>query len=350
MLRSPILWVWLVATGCAPAGAEVGDDPYGECVHYSTDPELDAFLAEREAAYQRAVERAARWVLALEVDPVALPAHAKPKKRLGELVDVLIRLHDDGIGDPEALRARVEQLARATDDPAYHDMLDVDDVVFKQNATSYLRVAYLLERFGVALPRYRREIARVHPRLDAHMPSRGAHQRGAFHTYYAHFGLKEPFPLKGALEAGLLAQRADPARMDRLDAYSVTHEIFVPFDFGEDLDAEPYDAEALAWVRHVLAALTDTWVAKGDPDLVAELVSCLRFVRATDLPQYRRGIEMLLLTQAEDGHWGDYERFRRRDGDHVTVKYELHTTSVAIDALTAAFHPDRNRALAPVVP
>lgn len=350
MPRRPLFWALLANVAWGHAGADVADDPYGECVPYSTDAELDRFLAEHADAYRRAMGRAAAWLLALELDPVALPAHVKPKKKLAELVDVLIRLHEAGIGDPDAIRARIEQLARATDRDAYHDMLAVDDRVFKQNSTSYLRVAYLLDRFGVDVSRYRSEIARVHPRLDAHLPERGPHQRGAFRTYYAHFGLKEPFPLEGALTAGFLARRADPAAMDRSAAYAVTHEIFVPFDFGEDLDARPYDADELRWIRHVLAVLTDTWVDRGDPDLVAELVSCLRFVRATDLPQYRRGIEMLFATQAGDGHWGDYERYRSRDGDHVAVKYELHTTAVAIDALTVAFHPAWNRALAPEVP
>lgn len=348
MPRMPLVWFFL-ATGGGVAVAHGPGDP-GECVPYSTDVEIDAFLASLEPAYRHAMEQAGRWVLELELDPVELPTHTRPKKKLAELVDVLLRMHAAGIGDPDVVRARLEQLARATEDDRYHDMLTVDDKVFRQNSTSYLRVPYLLERFGFELPHYRSEIARVHPRLDSHMRDRGAHQRGAFRTYYTHFGLEEPFPLGGALNHGLLAMRLDPKRMGRSEAYSVTHEIFVPYDFGDNLDAEPYDAEELRWVRHVLAVLTDTWVQRGDPDLVAELVSCMRFVRATDLPQYRRGIEMLLRSQDADGHWGDYERYRPYEGEYVAVKYELHTTAVAIDALTMAFHPEWNRALAPVIP
>lgn len=334
------MWLLLLALSTPSVAVETEI-----CMPYSTDPALDTFLARHEGAYLQALHRARGWLDALELDPVALPAHVKPKKKLVELLDTYLRLHEVGFHD---VKPRIDQLAAATDDPAYHDMLEVDDATFKQNATSYLRAAWLLDRFGADVTRYRAEIRRVHPRLNAHMSQRGPHQRAAFRTYYAHFGLEEPFPLEGALQRGLIARRADPAKMNRWDAYSVTHEIFVPYDYGEALDARPFNDDDLRYLRQTLAVLTDRFV--HDPDLLAELVSCMRYIRAIDLPQYRRGLEVLFQAQFPDGHWGDYERARPRDGALVAVKYELHTTGVAVDALTVAFHPEFNEAVSPVIP
>jgi hypothetical protein len=52
---------------------------------------------------------------------------------------------------------------------------------------------------------------------------------------------------------------------------------------------------------------------------------------------YREALTYLLDAQQADGKWGDYERFRKRYGHFVEAGWYLHTTSVALDALTAAF-------------
>jgi hypothetical protein len=46
-----------------------------------------------------------------------------------------------------------------------------------------------MERLGLDTTLYREEIRKVHSRLNAHMPTRGPHQRRAFHWYYERFGL-----------------------------------------------------------------------------------------------------------------------------------------------------------------
>ena len=58
-----------------------------------------------------------------------------------------------------ALIARIEELARPTRGDRYHDMLTVDDREFKEDATSYLRAALLLDRLGLDTTLYRKEIA-----------------------------------------------------------------------------------------------------------------------------------------------------------------------------------------------
>lgn len=320
---------------------------------YTTAAETDAWLAAHRDDYEQAVAKARRWLEPLAVDPIELRAlDIKGKKKLVELIDAWIRLHE--IADPAdkpGILAHIDALAEVTRTERYHDMLDIDDVWFKQDATSYLRAAYLLDRVGVDTTLYREHIARALPRLNGHMHLRGPHQRYAFRTYYAYFGLAEPFPLEDALQHGLIAARTPPSAMDRMDAYGFTHEIFAPYDYGDQLDATPFDDADLRYVRATLSALVTEWIRRRDPDLVAELVSCLRYVRATDLPAYTDGLGFLLRTQQPDGHWGDYQPHVDKYGARsATYKLELHATAVALDALTVAFHRPWNQGVVPVVP
>ena len=45
------------------------------------------------------------------------------------------------------------------------------------------------------------DLRKIEARLDNHLPGRGPNQRLTFKKYYEHFGLEEPFPLEGALDA-----------------------------------------------------------------------------------------------------------------------------------------------------
>src|SRR5262249_10136768 len=152
-------------------------------------------------------------------------------------------------------------------------------------------------------------------RLDKQMQQRGPHQRRAFHTYYEHFGLDEPFPLEGALDKGLIARRADPEALKRDDAYALTHEVYAAYDFGDDLEADPFSDNDRGYLRGALPTLVSIWQAKKDPDLVAELVTCMRYVRFTGDPAYIEALRGLLDGQNADGTWGNYDVARRRYGD-----------------------------------
>lgn len=300
---------------------------------------LDAFVAQRRPAYTAALGKARAFLDSLAVDPVALrTVRIKGKKKLTEALDAYYRLYLVAPPDGRAaILARVEELARPTREDRYHDLLLISDSQLKEDATSYLRAALLLDRMGVDIARYREGIKSAQGRLDAQMKDRGPHQRRAFHTYYQHFGLREPFPLEGALTQGLIARRADPDKLSRLDVYGVTHEIFAAYDFGDRLDADAFGDDDRAYLRLALPKLVGAWRSAKDPDLVAELVSCLRLVQQTDLPSYLDGIEYLLSSQNADGSWGSYEVMRARLGEHVKQGFYLHTTMVVIDALTYGF-------------
>jgi hypothetical protein len=219
----------------------------------------------------------------------------------------------------------------------YHDMRTVDDGTFREDATSYLRAAVLLERLGIDTRRYRAEIAAMKGRLDQHMRERGPHQRRAFHGYYQHFGLAEPFPLEGALTEGIIASRADPSTLTRLDVYALTHEIYAAYDFGERLDAEPFGAPARAYLDGALPRLAALWREKNDLDLLAEIATCMRYVRRVDDPAFAGAVLALLDGQNADGSWGSYPAARARLGDLAKQGFYLHTTMVAIEAISLAF-------------
>jgi hypothetical protein len=216
-------------------------------------------------------------------------------------------------------------------------MLTIDDREFHEDATSYLRAAFLLDRLGLDTRRYRAEIAAVKGRLDQHMRARGPHQRRAFHGYYRHFGLEEPFPLGGALDQGLIAARAAPDTLPRLDVYTLTHEIYAAYDFGDTRDTTPFTTPERAYLREALPRMLRIWLDRGDVDLVAELCTCMSYLRFTEDPVYREALAAVLIGQNADGSWGDYEAARARFGDLVKQGSYLHTTMVTLEALALGF-------------
>lgn len=304
--------------------------------------QLAAFLDLNQARCRSALDRARSWLDTLEINPIDLRAHGiKGKKKLAELLDVYLRLHDlVSAGDRANLRSRIQRIAAITATPGYHDMLRVTDQQFKEDATSYLRVAFLMDRFGLDTRLYRQEILRVLPRLNAHMQYRGADQRMAFHLYYAHFGLAEPFFLQSAYQTGVIAARRDLAwlKRNKMGIYSLTHEIFVPYEFGAKLDADFFTESDKIYLRPLLADLTAYTIGMDDADLTAELTACLRYLHFTGLPVYQAALEYLLKSQWPDGKWGRYEPQRAYYGNYVNQAFYLHTTLVAVDALTTAFY------------
>ena len=105
-----------------------------------------------------------------------------------------------------------EQITRQA---SYHDMHELDDVAFKQDSTSYLRAAFILDRLGFETSDYQEHIRAVKGRLDAHLPSRGSHQQMAFALYYEHFKL--PFPAQIKASPSLIQSRKDPYTYTILD-------------------------------------------------------------------------------------------------------------------------------------
>lgn len=309
---------------------------------------IDAFLNANDQRYRETLVLTRSWLDALVVNPADLREHGiKGKKKLAELLDVYLRLYDIATADDKkALMERIRGITAITTEtpapatPGYHDMARIDAKQFKEDSTSYLRVAFIMDRFGLDTKLYRQEILKVLPRLNDHMKYRGSDQRMAFHLYYQHFGLEEPFPLEAAFQAGVIASRHDPVwfKQNKMEMYNLTHEIFVPYEFGEKLDAAFFSGPDKAYLRTLLADLTAYGIGIDDTDITAELTSCLRYLHFTDLPVYQESLQYLLKSQWPNGKWGNYEQQRGYYGDYVNQAFYLHTTLVVVDALTTAFH------------
>jgi hypothetical protein len=324
------------ASGAAPAS-----DAACTCPDQQAQLDLTRqLLADDSSRYQAARERAKAWLDRLRVDPFELREHGlKGKKKLAEQLDAYTWLTRGATPlEKRQLMARIRAVAAVTYEPRFHDMLSISDVQFKQDSTSYLRIAYLMDGLGLDTKLYRQEIAKILPRLDAQMPQRGSHQVMAFDWYYQHFGLAEPFPLAIGFEHGIIHAQPDPYKLGEQEAYTLTHEIFVPYHFGDDLDADFFNPAQKQYLRRALDRLTVHYIMRNDPDIVSELLSCMRYLHFTDLPVYREGLSYILDNQNPDGSWGRYENLRPRLGDYVDQELYLHTTSVAIGALTVAYH------------
>ena len=291
------------------------------------------------AAYEESIRRARAWLDTLHVDPGELRAHGiKGKKKLVELLDAYYELWKAaGPEEREALMARIREVVKVTYEPSYHDMLAISDEWFKQDSTSYLRAAVLMERLGLDTRMYRAEIARIHGRLDAQMRERGPQQREMFHWYYRNFGLSEPFPLEEARNDGVIAHRKNPASMSNLDVYELTHEVYAPFEYGDRRDANPFGPPEKKYLRDALDRLLRRYLSRQDPDLVAELLECQHYLKMDDGPASREAVAYLLGSQNEDGSWGRYPRQRQVLGDYVKQGFELHTTMVVVGALAVEF-------------
>ena len=329
----------LLVPGCGLHGARTRDEPREVVVGEARDSDIAPFQAANRPAYLEALRRARVWLDDLDVDPLQLRTQGiKGKKKLVEHLSSYYRLWKVADSrEQERLLERIKQVVAVTYEQRYHDMASISDEWFKQDATSYLRAALLMERLGLDTQQYRQEIDKIHGRLNSHMNQRGPNQRRTFHWYYRHFGLKEPFPLEGALEHGIIAARRDATTLSSMQVYSLTHEVYALYEYGDRLDVDPFTDDEKVYLRHALEVLTERYIERRNPDLLAEVLECMHYLRFSEDPAFRAGLSFLLADQNQDGAWGRYARQRQRLGDYVRHGFELHTTLVVIGALTAAF-------------
>jgi len=337
--RIPLLAAALLLAGCRACHPPSGDEADARRCDATLGSDIASSLEARRQRYVASRARARTWLDGLDVDPSELRARGiKGKKKLVELLDAYVWLMRDPMGeDVASLMARAEEVVEPTREAGYHDMASVDDLQFKQDATSYMRAAYLMDGLGMDTGDYVAQMRRVLPRFNEHMAQRGPAQQMIFHIYYAHFGFAEPFPLDRAFEKGRIAARADPHTLGRMPTYHLTHEIFMPFRYGEVRETDFFDAQDVAYLAGALPVLVDRRISAHDPDLVGELVLCLEYLDMEDEPAYSRGIDFLLDSQNEDGSWGDYPEADRRFGPYARQHIYLHTTKLALSALVNAF-------------
>jgi len=341
--RAPLLLV-AVATVTLPLTACRSGTPAAEVVERAHRragmARTTRFIQEQRPRYRGVVARAIKYIGGFSIDPAALRAQGiKGRKKLVEQLDAYVAVHRHVRGELRASVAeRFRQAARVTASAGYHDMGAVDDKQFRQDATSYLRACYLMDRMGLDTAAYQRELRKIKPRLDAHMPRRGPHQRMVFAFYYRHFKLSLPAILHQPIKTSVIARRLNPYTMSMGQAYQLTHEVFVPCDYGGRLQPPgAFSAADRRYLRRALEILTTLHQGKRNTDLLGELLACLRFLGYTDLAVYREGLRFLLSGQRANGSFGDYERLRAQRGDRLELDLYLHTTSVVMDILPLAF-------------
>jgi hypothetical protein len=296
-------------------------------------------ISKNKARYEKAMQRATAYLGTFSIDPLALREQGiKGRKKLVELLDAYVAMHRYAKGSRKReLLERFRQVAKVTDNPLYHDMDRVPRKQFHQDATSYLRACYLMEKMGLETRRYRKEIQKIKGRLDGHMKDRGPHQRMAFKHYYRHFSLTPPPELREPFKRSVTARRLNPYRLSLHQAYQLTHEIFVPSDYGGRLEPSDFSKEDRRYLRRALEVLTTIYIYRKNPDLVGELLASMRYLGWGDQKIYREGLTYILASQRPSGAFGNYERFRAQHGDRLELGLYLHTTSVVMDILPLAF-------------
>ena len=297
------------------------------------------FLKKNRPKYDQVIKKVETYLDTFSIDPMALRKQGtKGRKKLVELLDAYVALHRYARGQRKALMLeRFRKAAAVTGRADYHDMGTVGDRQFKQDATSYLRACYLMGKMGLDTRSYKAEIRKIKPRLDAHMYRRGPHQRMAFKYYYEQFNMPLSAKLKEPFADTITSKRSNPYLLNLNQVYDLTHEVFVPCDYGGKLDTTFFSRADRAYLRRALEVSTTIYLGKRQVDIVGELLASLRFLGETDLTVYRDGLAFLLANQRPNGSFGDYEKYRSRRGDRLELDLYLHTTSVAMDILPLAF-------------
>jgi hypothetical protein len=294
----------------------------------------------RWSDYLHRKHRAWAWFDQLDVDPVELLKHGvKGQKKLAEILQAYLNLyqHAPDATAHERILQRVVQLARHTQRSEYHhDMLVISDTEFLQNSMSYFRVLWLLEHLEQDTTAYRQRLLTIKPRMDEHLKQRGPWQRTMFAEYYTRFGLEKPPGLSLSIE-GVVIQRLPLTQYNKDKAYHLTHEVFVAFDYGLRRIQSHFTAEDLSYIRTVLPVLGHAAIQQNAQDLLAEILQCMTYLGWQTEPVYCQGITYLLDSQNPNGTWGNYEALRTVDEPYFDQRLYLHTTMVAMQALSEAY-------------
>lgn len=331
----PILLLCLfLFWGCE---TKTGEKPLTEKQYQ--DLSTNEWLNRKLPAFHKATLLSKVWLDTVNINPLQLRRYGiKGKKKLVELFEAYLAIYKFLPGaEKESLDRRLNDIANVPQKLEYHNMAYVNKKQFKEDATSYLRLCYLMESRGFDTSIYQEEIKKIHPRLNEHMPTRGVNQQMSFHRYYNYFNLKEPFPLNKAYEKGIITGQWDAAAMNDKDVYGLTHEIFAVYQYGDKPEADFFSEEDKIYLKGILKNLISRYIESDNPDLTAELLSCMYFLEMQDESIFKAAVDYLLLSRNADGSFGNFERLRLIYGDYVKEGYYLHTTSVALKALSLVF-------------
>jgi hypothetical protein len=337
--------VLVLAVGCRRHAPQPPALP--SCEERSRDVRrgLDQLAGTDQRRVRDAIARAHAWLDGVAIDPFELARRGLfGKRKLSELLSGYYELWKVAEGEQrEAIVRRVSQIAQPVRQPKFHDMHAVDGELFNQESTSYLWIAYMLEHMGQDVSDYRARITGLQARLDARLQEGGPQVRQILKWQYAHFGLAWPGAITDPRRDFILSSRPDFRGLDKDGIYRLTHEVFALYEYGDAAGADPIGIDELRYLRVALYWLTRNQIRAANPDLTAELATCLRLVRAVDLPVLTEALAYLLDVQNPSGAWGRFEEVRIKHGEDMERLYQLHTTVVALQAVLLSFHPHWNR-------
>lgn len=287
------------------------------------------------------MEKAKSWLDQREYDPQIIRDYGlKGKKKTVELLEAYLAIYDFvSLESKKEIEKKLNAIYALTLQPRFHDMQIIPDNQFHEDATSYLRLCYLLETKGFDTSYYRQRIKEVLPRYNGHLWKRGINQKMIFSRYYAYFGFAEPFDLMQSYKNGIIAQKIPPEYLSLVDVYSFTHEIFAAAGLEKSKAFEFFSKDDILYLRKAIKKLTILYLRKKNLDAVSELAICMALL---EWPKNRFLFQVaryIIKSQNADGSFGNYEENRKVYGKFTDEGFYLHTTMVSLKALSLLFDP-----------
>jgi hypothetical protein len=193
-----------------------------------------------------------------------------------------------------------------------------------------------MTQFGLDTNFYISEIKKVIPRLDNHLPTRGINQKMVFVFYYSRLGYPINYTIEELFEYSVIRSNKNVTKLDNIDVYFVTHEVFVLFD---DNKMSYLTEEDMTYLKEIITYQVNKTISENNVDLLAELIMIMTYLDLTHIIDYKIALEYLLNSQNDGGSFGDYEYAREyyeEKGIDIEIQLYLHTTEVSLRALNEA--------------
>jgi hypothetical protein len=290
-----------------------------------------------EEKENKAIKRTKAWLdrLYVNLDLIAKYGYGD-KKRLSELLGAYWMLHRySDQTTKESIQKRVTPFYEYTKKQNYLDLATLDAKQFKKNSMSYLRIMWLLKEMNYDITHLTLYFNQhLKKRMDAHLVRRGPWQKSMFARYYDFFGFEKPTIIKDTSnQKGLIGIRKRVETYKFLDAYALTHQVYVAYDYGANRNQTRFNQEDMKYIQDTLLNLAEYYRKRKSWDIHAEIVQCLIYVGLKKHKLFTKNYHALLNAQNYNGSWGKYDHLKKKFGNFVDTKYYLHTTGVALSAI-----------------